>query len=706
MSADVIPSEGEGLNHETAERPPRNGGPPRDSIRSWRDGLAVAPVAVVLLLLILWAAHDGGYDEDTWYWGALILLALVAMVVGGLFGPLRRLGTATKVALGAFTLYVAWSYASIAWAAYRGDALSGSNKALLYLLIFTLCAVSRWTPRRALWMTTVYTVAVGAVGALILLKMALGQHPASLFTEGRLISPTGYLNANAALFMGAALLGVTLAVRRELPLVLRGVLLAIACEGVQLALLAESRGWLFTLPAVLLVALVVVRDRLRIAVAAIIPVIGALVPLHRLLHVYEVTAVARPTESAFDHAAKTAGATSLVCCLVVLIAGTLVLVAEDRFKPREVNRSVVLAGGLVAAVLALAVASAGAVAATHGHPIRFFNEQWHGFTHPSTTNAAQASHFASTGSEREDAWRVALDAFSAHPIGGLGQDNFSDYYTAHGRTGIELAWVHSWELRLLAHTGIVGFLAFIAFLVAAAIAALRRRAPKGSLRGAMAGIALLPLIVWLLHGSVDWFWEMPALSAPALAFLAMAGALTEEGSAVASPAVARAGRARTAVVAACGVVAFLAAVVVLSFSYLSVREVSIGSDLRGSNPTQALAHLQTAADLNPYDSEPGRLAGTIALQSGSYEEALARFGQATARQPDGWFSWFGAGLAASELGEPAVARHNFEVAKSLNSSQQVIKDALSRVDSPTPMTPDAGVGRTRARALVRLPSRA
>ena len=691
MSADVIPSEGEGLNHETAERPPRNGGPPRDSIRSWRDGLAVAPVAVVLLLLILWAAHDGGYDEDTWYWGALILLALVAMVVGGLFGPLRRLGTATKVALGAFTLYVAWSYASIAWAAYRGDALSGSNKALLYLLIFTLCAVSRWTPRRALWMTTVYTVAVGAVGALILLKMALGQHPASLFTEGRLISPTGYLNANAALFMGAALLGVTLAVRRELPLVLRGVLLAIACQGVQLALLAESRGWLFTLPAVLLVALVVVRDRLRIAVAAIIPVIGALVPLHRLLHVYEVTAVARPTASAFDHAAKTAGATSLVCCLVVLIAGTLVLVAEDRFKPREVNRSVVLAGGLVAAVLALAVASAGAVAATHGHPIRFFNEQWHGFTHPSTTNAAQASHFASTGSEREDAWRVALDAFSAHPIGGLGQDNFSDYYTAHGRTGIELAWVHSWELRLLAHTGIVGFLAFIAFLVAAAIAALRRRAPKGSLRGAMAGIALLPLIVWLLHGSVDWFWEMPALSAPALAFLAMAGALTEEGSAVASPAVARAGRARTAVVAACGVVAFLAAVVVLSFSYLSVREVSIGSDLRGSNPTQALAHLQTAADLNPYDSEPGRLAGTIALQSGSYEEALARFGQATARQPDGWFSWFGAGLAASELGEPAVARHNFEVAKSLNSSQQVIKDALSRVDSPTPMTPTQGL---------------
>ncbi|MGZ4225490.1 MAG: O-antigen ligase family protein [Solirubrobacteraceae bacterium] len=693
MTAEVIPSEGEGANRDarTADRPPPVGEPRHDSIRSWRDGLGAAPVAAVLVLLILWAAHDGGYDEDTWYWGALILLALAAMVVGGLFGPLRRLGTATKVALGAFSLYVAWSYASIAWASYRGDALTGSNKALLYLLVFALCAVSRWTPRRALWMVTAYTVAVGAVGALILTRMALGQHAAALFTEGRLISPTGYLNANAVLFMTAALLGVALAVRRELPLVLRGVLLAIACEGVQLALLAESRGWLFTLPLVLVVALVIVRDRLRTGIAAIVPVIGALVPLHWLLHVYEVTAGAHPAASAFEDAAKTAGRISLVCCLVVLIAGTLVLVAEDRFKPRRVRRSVVRAAGVAAAILALAVAAVGAVAATHGHPIRFFNEQWHGFTHPSATNAAAASHFASTGSQREDAWRVALDAFAAHPIGGLGQDNFSDYYTVHGRTGIELAWVHSWELRLLAHTGIVGFLALIAFLAAAVVAALRRRAPRGSLPGALAGIALLPLIVWLIHGSVDWFWEMPALSAPALGFLAMAGALTEDQAVGSeSPAVRSAGpprRVATIVAIVCGGVAFVAAVVVLSFSYLSVREVSIGSDVRGSNPTQALAHLKTAADLNPFDSEPGRLGGTIALQTGSFEEAHRRFDQAVARQPGGWFSWFGAGLAASELGQRAVARHDFEVAKSLNSSQHLIKDALARVDGPSPLTP-------------------
>ena len=36
---------------------------------------------------------------------------------------------------------------------------------------------------------------------------------------------------------------------------------------------------------------------------------------------------------------------------------------------------------------------------------------------------------------------------------------------------------------------------------------------------------MLPLVVWLIYGSVDWFWEMPALSGPALGFLGVAVAL-------------------------------------------------------------------------------------------------------------------------------------------------------------------------------------
>ena len=31
--------------------------------------------------MLIWAVHDGGYDEDTWYWGALVMLALLTAVV-------------------------------------------------------------------------------------------------------------------------------------------------------------------------------------------------------------------------------------------------------------------------------------------------------------------------------------------------------------------------------------------------------------------------------------------------------------------------------------------------------------------------------------------------------------------------------------------------------------------------------------------------
>ena len=39
---------------------------------------------------------------------------------------------------------------------------------------------------------------------------------------------------------------------------------------------------------------------------------------------------------------------------------------------------------------------------------------------------------------------------------------------------------------------------------------------------------------WAVHGSVDWFWELPALAAPAFAWLGLAGGLarmaTTEGA--------------------------------------------------------------------------------------------------------------------------------------------------------------------------------
>jgi O-antigen ligase len=163
--------------------------------------------------------------------------------------------------------------------------------------------------------------------------------------------------------------------------------------------------------------------------------------------------------------------------------------------------------GAVVAVAVIGLGVAGVIVATHGNPVSFVKRQWHGFVHiqyvPSST------HFFSVGSGRYDFWRVSVDEVKAHPLGGLGQDNFAEYYVTRRHTGDEPRWTHSLEFRLLAHTGIVGFVLFAGFLIAALVAAVGAIRSRSPMLAAAAAGAVIPLIPWVVHGSVGWFWEVP-----------------------------------------------------------------------------------------------------------------------------------------------------------------------------------------------------
>ena len=665
----------------------------------------VIPGLVVVALMLVWAVHDSGYDSDTWYWGALVALGLLAAVVIGRGWRSIRLSRPARVALAAFALYVAWSYLSISWAQSPGLALNGSNRALLYLLVFATMLVLPWTARGALIALVTFALGIGVVAIVLLVRLASDDHVAALFIDGRLSAPTGYFNSTAALFTVEALTAVALAARRELPGLLRGALIGFACAGLQLAVIVQSRGWLFTLPLVLVAAIVLQPDRLRVAVAAVLPAAATLVPVHRLLHVYQAD-----SGTPLNHAATQAAHSALLLCFVAFLIATLVAWIEPLIpapRPSALRRRLI---GSIAVLLAVGAAVVGGLAVSHGHPVSFISRQWHGFSHQGST-VRSGSHFTDVGSGRYDFWRVALDEFVAHPVGGLGQDNFDNYYVPRRRTGEEPAWTHSLEIRLLAHTGLVGTVLFAVFLVAGIAAAVLARR-RGRLEAAVVGAALLPFVVWLIHGSVDWFWEVPALSGPALGFLGMAAALGARSPAAEAvpeadagpetdalvrpntapagpdaPAPGRPARGLGVAAGAFGVLALLAAVIVLGFSYLSVRETSIGSDLSQSDPTQALHALNIAADLNPLSADPGRLAGSIALANQRYETARQRFGQATSRDPGGWYGWLGAGLAASALGDRAQARRDFQTAHSINPRQAVIARALEEVDTKDPLAP-------------------
>jgi O-antigen ligase len=648
---------------------------------------ALVPGLVMVGLMLVWAVDDGGYDPGTWYWGALVALTVLTTTVAA-EGRRLHLGPVRIAALTCFAGYVAWCYASIAWAQSPGDALQGANQALLYLLIFAEMLILPWTAGAAVAALVVWVVSIGVIAIVLLFRLAAADKVAGLFIGGRLAAPTGYINSTAALFTIGAVAAVALSTRRELPGLLRGLMSALACADLQLALTVQSRGWLFTLPIVGLVSLCVLRDRLRVCAAVLIPVAGTLAILHRLLAVYQISGTADA------HLGARAGQPGLLICGGAFVLGTILAWVDASRPPRPLSpRRRRLVGGMIGALAVIAVA-AGSTVATHGHPFAFVAREWNGFSHAQKVYSTR-SHFGDVGSGRYDYWRVSLDAFLAKPVGGIGEDNFGDYYLPRRRTNEEPSSTHSIELRLLAQTGLVGFLLFTAFLVLALVLASRSLRRGGPLVRAVAGIALLPLVVWLIHGSIDWFWEMPALSGPALGFLGVAGALGARRPVTpsAGPAEAPVGgnrfslaRVPRAISVSAGVAALVAAVIVLGLPYLSVREVSLGGEASRHDPQAALADYATAAELNPLSSVPGRLAGVVALGSGGAPVAEQRFLQSIHREPGGWFSWLGAGLAASALGRRDVADYDFKRAYAINDTQPADQEAVARVYSNHPLT--------------------
>ena len=272
----------------------------------------------------------------------------------------------------------------------------------------------------------------------------------------------------------------------------------------------------------LLVAIALSRDRLRVAAAAVIPIARrARSRSTGCSHVFNAPTPARRSTHAAE-SAGTAGADR--CASAAFVARHRWSRWPDRLTAGRVDAARAGAGCSGAVAVAVAAARRASPAASPPPTVTrcgSSKRQWNGFSHQRDVGGS-SSHFADVGSGRYDFWRVALDAFVAHPIGGLGQDNFADYYLPIAARAEEPAGPHSLELRLLAHTGIVGFALFAASSSPRSRLRLRARRRGRHRPASCAAAPCCPCVVWLIHGSVDWFWEMPALSGPALGFLGVA----------------------------------------------------------------------------------------------------------------------------------------------------------------------------------------
>jgi hypothetical protein len=114
--------------------------------------------------------------------------------------------------------------------------------------------------------------------------------------------------------------------------------------------------------------------------------------------------------------------------------------------------------------------------------------------------------------------RVAISSFDAHPLGGTGAGTFEFTWNQQGTEPEFVRDTHNIWLENMAELGIFG-LALIVTVSVAAIAlglSVRRRARRSMTAGLSAAL-LSVFVVYLLHATVDWMWEVTGVTVLALA---------------------------------------------------------------------------------------------------------------------------------------------------------------------------------------------
>lgn len=624
---------------------------------------------MAVVAFVWMGADEGGFHGTTFLPATLAMLAL--LIVGLVALPLPRPTRVRWIAIAALAAYAVWTYLSILWADQQGLALDSANRTALYAITLALFALWPVEGRVAAGLTVAFSLGIAALGSVELIRAAGAEVPIAFFDEGRLSEPTGYANANVALWTTALLPALIFAGRRQTPALLRGALLAAAGLLTALAILGQSRGWAGALPAIMLLAVAIVPGRGRTIAAIALTGAATAAVMPTLLDVYE-RFDATASNSAQVSAALTATA---IASGLLFLAGVAWGLAERSAAFAAPRRRRQLGTGLIACFVLLCAAAAVTFSVERGNPVTAAGDAWSEFTQGGKEPHFDGARIGSLGGTwRYDYWEVAWDEFTANPLTGVGGDNFGRDYLIHGKSRQTPAYPHNVAIRALSQTGLIGALLLGASIVAAALGAARTLRREQGLAAASAACGLLVFAYFIVHGLLDWFWEFPALGAPAFALLGLATAT------VARPAERGRERRPGAAALAVGALPVLVLVPVLALPWLAERDLRSAREIASSDPAAALEKLNRAADLNPLSPLADKTAAVILTREGLPGAAERRLRATLDDDPGDPFVYLQLAALASAAGRDREARRLIAQAARLSPRDAVTAAVRRRLE--------------------------
>jgi O-Antigen ligase len=449
------------------------------------------------------AFFSGGYFSEPRVIAGLVVWSLVLALSFVGRAPLPR-SLPGALALGGLAALAAWSAVSILWAPLAGPAAESVQRLVLYVGALVLgfgalrSALALRAVEPALAGGAVVVIGYGLSGRLLPGIVELSQ---SARAGGRLEQPITYWNAEGALAAMGLVLSARVAGDPTRPLALRVMAAAAAPILGAGTYLTYSRGAIAVavLGLVVLVALMPTRAQLRAAALTLVVGVVAAACCSMLPAVASLEGA---------HPARD-GAVALTILSLLAVGAALFTARRPGMPDGELRR----------ARLARPVAAAAVAAVGTGLVVAGLAET------PSAAEraGANAERLVTASSNRYEYWRVALEAFEDRPLSGIGAGGFRVRWLQERSVPEAIRNVHSLELETAAELGLVGLLAF-AVMLGGVLAAARRAV---AVRPAAAAGPAAALLAWGLHASIDWDWQVPAVTLPAITLAAALVALSE-----------------------------------------------------------------------------------------------------------------------------------------------------------------------------------
>jgi len=582
-------------------------------------GRAALAVAVGLGLAAI-SFGNGGYFPTAWGWGALAVLTVVAAYL--VVGEATRPSLLALVSLGALAAFAAWTWLALLWTENTAATVLEGQRLLLYAgaLAALVLFVRRATVPLVLAATLAAIVLASGYGLLTrLFPERLGIYdPVAAY---RLEEPLTYWNALGVFAAMGALLALGFAARAQSIAVRTAAAATLPILFSTLYFTFSRGGWAAGAVGLAL-AVVIDPRRLQLLLAGIVLAPASALAVLISSNQDALTRTDAPLASASREGHRLALYVLLLVGASALLGLGLALAARRITPPRQVR----LAFGAVLALVA--VASLLTVFVRYGGPVELTRKGYDAFT---TTKGETPTNlnerlFTFSGSYRSELWHVAWRDYEANPIVGSGPGTYEQYWDQHRPLQHKVRDAHNLYLEVLAELGPLGLLLLLLALGAPIVAGMAARAHP------LVPFALAAYAAFLVHATVDWDWEMAAITLTALtcaAALLAAADRREAPPRLMSP------------VRIGGVLAALLLAAVAFVGLVGASALEAGdSALDKGRYDEAHSQARKASDWWPWSADPWRLLGDTAAAQGDLAEARKSYRKAISKDGSDWKLWY------------------------------------------------------------------